>query len=61
MSLVGLNNSCGVFGRMPGTRQVRADLVSGRDGGERAFPTVGAREGLHGLSLEDVGSSPPPP
>lgn len=39
----------------------RADLVSGRDGGERAFPTVGAREGLHGLSLEDVGSSLPPP
>ena len=38
-----------------------ADVVSGRDGGERAFPTVGAQEGPHGLSPENVGSLPPPP
>ena len=38
-----------------------ADLVSGSDGGERAVPTVSALEGPHGLSPEDVGSSPPPP
>ena len=38
-----------------------ADVVSGCDGGERAFPTVGAQEGPHGLSPEDVGSLPPPP
>lgn len=59
-SLVGLSSVVCLAERLARSK-CPADVVSGRDGGERAFPTVGAREGPHGLSPEDVGALPPPP